>query len=78
MKYVYILESVTGAHFYVGVSDDVESRLHAHNSGNVTHTRKYRPWRLRTYIAFSDEVRAIAFVSYLKTGSGRAFSSRHF
>jgi hypothetical protein len=37
---------------------------------------KYRPWRVKTYIAFSDEARAFAFEQYLKTASGRAFAKK--
>jgi predicted GIY-YIG superfamily endonuclease len=75
MKYVYILESATDhGHFYSGITDDLRARLSKHNSGEVAHTSKYRPWRVKTYVAFSDEVRAIAFEKYLKSGSGRAFA----
>lgn len=74
MKYVYILESVTGEHFYVGLTDDLVARFAKHNSGEVTHTSKFRPWRIKTYVAFSDESRAIASEKYLKSGSGRAFT----
>lgn len=76
MKYVYILQSEVGDHFYVGVTDDLRERLARHNSGNVPHTSKYRPWLLKTYIAFSDEKAAFAFEKYLKTGSGRAFAKK--
>ena len=38
--------------------------------------RNIRPWRLKTYIAFSDEAQAIAFEKYLKSGSGRAFAKK--
>jgi putative endonuclease len=55
MKYVYILESHDSEHFYVGITDDLRARLAKHNAGEVTHTSKYRPWRLKTYVAFSDE-----------------------
>ena len=72
MKYVYILESLDGEHFYVGVTDDVPARLVNHNAGEVPHTSKYRRWRLKTYIAFSDEKQAFAFERYLKSASGRA------
>jgi len=48
--------------------------LAKNNSGAVTHTSKFRPWRIKTYIAFADEARAIAFEKYLKSGSGRAFA----
>jgi putative endonuclease len=77
MKYVYILESLDSEHFYVGIADDLRARLAKHNAGEVSHTSKYRPWRLRTYIAFSDEERAFAFERYLKSGSGRAFAEKH-
>ncbi|HXN63696.1 MAG TPA: GIY-YIG nuclease family protein [Candidatus Acidoferrales bacterium] len=75
MKYVYILQSEQGPkHFYTGITDNLKTRLSAHNSGTVTHTAKYRPWRIKTYIAFTDEGRAISFEKYLKSGSGRAFA----
>lgn len=75
MKYVYILESLTGhEHFYTGITDDLDARLSKHNSGEVAHTSKHGPWRIKTYIAFRDADRAIAFEKYLKSGSGRAFA----
>jgi predicted GIY-YIG superfamily endonuclease len=76
MRYVYILASETSDHFYVGVTDNPKQRLARHNAGDVTHTSKFRPWKLRTYVAFSDEARALAFEKHLKTASGRAFSSK--
>ena len=76
MKYVYILESVDGEHFYVGITDDVPSRLAKHNAGEVPHTSKHRPWQLKTYIAFRDDKKAFAFEQYLKSGSGRAFAKK--
>jgi len=78
MRYVYILESLDSEHFYVGITADLRSRLAKHNAGEVPHTSKYGPWRLRTYIAFSDEQSALAFEKYLKSGSGRAFAKKHF
>ncbi len=77
MKYVYILQSLTDeSRHYTGLTDDIKSRLLKHNSGAVAHTRKYRPWRLQTYVAFSDEARAVKFETYLKSGSGRAFAAK--
>ncbi|MEQ1708828.1 MAG: GIY-YIG nuclease family protein [Terricaulis sp.] len=78
MKYVYILQSECGGHFYVGVAEDVTARLRVHNSGKVAHTSKHLPWRLRTFIAFADQDRAFAFERYLKSASGRAFASKRF
>ncbi len=75
MKYVYTLESLAEEqHFYTGITDDLDARLLKHNAGAVTHTSKFRPWRIKSYIAFADETRAIAFEKYLKSGSGRAFA----
>ena len=75
MKYVYILQSLMDSEqFYTGITDDLDARLLKHNSGAVTHTSKYRPWRIKTYVAFTDEARASAFEKYLKSGSGRAFA----
>jgi predicted GIY-YIG superfamily endonuclease len=77
MKYVYILASLDDEHFYVGVTDDVTERSFKHNAGEVSHTSKYRPWRLKTYIAFSNEEQAFAFEKHLKSRSGRAFTKKH-
>ena len=75
MKYVYILQGLMDSEqFYTGITDDLDARLLKHNSGAVTHTSKYRPWRIKTYVAFTDEARASAFEKYLKSGSGRAFA----
>lgn len=76
MKYVYLLESLDSEHFYVGITDDLRARLQKHNAGEVPHTSKYRPWRLKTYLAFSDERQAYAFEQYLKSASGRAFAKK--
>jgi putative endonuclease len=75
MKYVYILQSLTDSeHFYTDITDDLKARFSAHNSGAVTHTTKYRSWRIKSYIAFTNMARASAFEKYLKSGSGRAFA----
>jgi len=60
IKYVYILQSVAFPDkHYVGITDDLRARLPKHNAGEVPHTSKYKPWRIKTYLAFSDEKRAI-------------------
>ena len=77
--YVYILvsESDPDRH-YIGSTLDLKVRLAKHNSGSVPHTAKYRPWRVETCIAFHSKEKARAFEAYLKSGSGREFSRRHF
>jgi predicted GIY-YIG superfamily endonuclease len=76
MKYVYVLESLDTEHFYVGITEDLRVRLAKHNAGEVPHSSKYKPWRVKTYIAFSDSERALAFEKYLKSASGRAFAKK--
>ena len=72
--YVYILQSESDPrHFYTGRTDDLSQRLIRHNTGKVPHTAKWKPWRIKTYIGFSDPKRAVEFELYLKSASGRAF-----
>jgi hypothetical protein len=40
------------------------------------HTSKFAPWRLVTYVAFSDERKAETFERCLKSGSGHAFAKK--
>jgi putative endonuclease len=42
---VYVLENPSGRH-YIGMSENVTSRLAQHNAGESTWTAKYRPWKL--------------------------------
>ena len=77
-QYVYILQSEANPdRFYIGLTDDLRERLSEHNAGQVAHTSKFRPWTIKTAIAFRDGERASAFERYLKTGSGRAFAKKH-
>ena len=75
--YTYILESITSpGHFYTGHTDDLEDRLKAHNNSKCSHTSKFKPWRIKTAIAFTDREKALEFEKYLKTASGRAFAKK--
>ncbi|MBA2430483.1 MAG: GIY-YIG nuclease family protein [Chthoniobacterales bacterium] len=75
--YVYILQSETDPqHFYTGVTADLRARLARHNSGAVAHTARWRPWRIKTYVALSDAARAAELEKYLKSASGRAFATK--
>ncbi len=75
--YVYILQSKKEPErFYTGFTENLESRLKAHNAGQCSHTSKHKPWRIKTAIAFSDREKALDFERYLKTPSGRAFAKK--
>jgi len=42
---VYVLENPTGKR-YIGLSEDVDTRLRQHNNGESKWTAKHRPWQL--------------------------------
>jgi putative endonuclease len=76
-SYVYILQSEADRErHYTGVTDDLKDRLRRHNAGEVSHTSKFRPWAIKTALAFTDRQRAAGFEKYLKTASGRAFAKK--
>jgi predicted GIY-YIG superfamily endonuclease len=75
MHCVYIIESVAvPGHFYIGYTENLRQRLRQHQADAA----KYRPWKLKTYLAFENQATAVRFESYLKSRSGRAFCKRHF
>jgi len=78
MYYVYILRSEPNPNkYYTGYTRNVERRIAEHNVGKNKSTKPFRPWRLKSYVAFMDEDKAHAFERYLKTGSGRALAIKH-
>jgi putative endonuclease len=79
MWYVNILRSESDENrTYSGITEDLPTRISAHNAGRSPHTAKFRPWRIVVAIRFDNEAKARAFERYLKGGSGRAFAKRHF
>ncbi len=79
MFYVYLLRSIQyPARTYTGYTINLKDRFADHNGGKSVHTAKYMPWQLEAYFAFREEAKAIAFERYLKSGSGRVFSKKHF
>ena len=79
MKYVYLLQSLAAQNQrYIGMTEDLEARLQAHNAGGSPHTSRYRPWKVMVYFCFQSDQRAIEFERYLKSGSGHAFAKKRF
>jgi len=75
--HVYIIQSRSNPdRFYSGFTEDLKKRLQDHNSGKNPHTSKFKPWKIKTAIAFSDRQKALDFERYLKTPSGRAFAKK--
>lgn len=79
MYYSYIIQSIINPkQFYIGYTADLKKRIKSHNQSKCKHTAKYKPWKLKVYIAFEEKEKAIQFEKYLKSGSGHAFSNKHF
>jgi predicted GIY-YIG superfamily endonuclease len=77
--FVYILRcQIDLRRHYVGIGSDVDERLDWHNAGPTGFTREHRPWSVVVSIEFPTEREATRFERYLKSGSGRAFTKRHF
>lgn len=75
--YVYLIESVgTPLKRYVGLTTDLRRRIREHNLGKSKFTASGKPWKLVTYLAFSNRDQARNFEKYLKQHSGQAFANK--
>ena len=76
--HVYLIRSESDpSRYYKGYTTNLEKRIVKHNQGEVLSTAKHRPWILQTSISFDSKEKALELERYLKTHSGRAFSSKH-
>jgi putative endonuclease len=61
MYYVYLIQSLSPrGERYVGITTDLKRRFQEHNQGKSSHITKFGPWKLITYIAFSNRAKAEA------------------
>jgi len=75
--YVYIAQSLKDKNrFYTGFTENLDDRIKDHNHGKNPHTAKYKPWKIKTAIAFTNRDKALDFERYLKSPSGRAFAKK--
>ncbi|MEO9474404.1 MAG: GIY-YIG nuclease family protein [Cyclobacteriaceae bacterium] len=74
---VYILKCADNS-YYTGCTSNLEERLKRHSDGHVSYTKSRLPTEVVVTTIFPDKYKAYAFEKYLKSGSGRAFSKRHF
>jgi putative endonuclease len=78
MFYTYILQSLKFPNqTYIGFTQDLENRLHEHNSQQSAHSKKFSPGKYMFYAAFPTQTQVINFEKYLKTGSERLFIKKH-
>jgi putative endonuclease len=68
--FVYILYSETFNRFYIGQTNDIESRLSRHNSGTERATQPYRPWIIKWFVEKSTRAEAMQLEKKLKNLSG--------
>ena len=64
--------------FYVGYTKNFKERIERHRRGEVKFTSKRLPVNIIAVIATADQYIAIRLEDYFKTGSGRAFTLKHF
>jgi putative endonuclease len=68
---VYIIQSIKFGKLYTGFTDDLESRLKKHNSGNVRSTKAYKPYKIIYTEDYVDKTSARKRELFLKSGQGR-------
>ena len=71
--FVYILESLKDKTYYVGSTQNLESRLKRHNEGRVAYTKPRCPWKLVDSEAFPDRSSAVKRENEIKAHKRRAF-----
>jgi len=71
MYEVYAISSSTRNYIYVGMTSDLDSRLHRHIGGYERTTRPYRPFSIIYTKQFPTRAEARVHEKYLKSGSGK-------
>jgi len=71
--YAYVLKSIKFDYLYKGHCEDLEKRLHQHNSGMTKSIRPYLPFTIAYTEPFETEAEAIAREKYFKSAAGRRF-----
>jgi len=70
MFFFYVLKSLQDGKLYKGVTENLEKRLQAHNSGKVSSTRNRRPFALIYTENFGTRAEALKKEKYYKSYSG--------
>ena len=63
---VYILYSPGFKRFYIGQTNNLDSRIQRHNSGRESFTKKYMPWDLIAHFEKEDRSEAMKLERKLK------------
>ena len=73
MFFIYILYSKNFDKYYVGSTENVESRLLRHNSKKVTSTKKYVPWLVVYTEQFATRAEAVNRENQIKKMKSRKY-----
>ena len=73
MYCVYILYSNSTGKYYCGSTDNLERRVHQHNSGYSKSTKSGKPWILKYSEEYCDRSSAVRRELEIKKKKSRAF-----
>ncbi len=77
--HVYIIQSISfPSETYIGFTTNIKKRFAKHNESGTTYTAKFKPWKIKNIITFTEKDKALPFEKYLKSHSGRTFAKKHF
>lgn len=71
--YVYVLRSLADQQFYVGLTNNLSTRLEAHNTGLVSSTKARVPFELVYWEGCLNRSDAAHREKYLKTAWGKRY-----
>jgi len=71
--FVYAIKSQRDKRIYVGMSEDVEKRVNAHNRGETKSIKPFRPWKLIYKKFIGTRAQARKEEKRLKSGYGKEF-----
>ena len=73
MNFVYVIKSRKDLKRYIGLTNNLDSRIAFHNSGKVTATKNRRPFDLVYFEKIEDRIIAVKREKFLKSGQGREY-----
>jgi len=73
MFFVYVLKSLVRNYIYVGLTNNLDRRIHEHTSGQNRTTRAYLPFKTILVETFKTRIEAREREKYLKSGVGKEF-----
>ena len=71
MCYVYVIKSLNGKWFYIGLTSDLKRRLEDHNGNRNKSTKGFSPFKLIFVQIFDDRAIARDFEKFLKIRSNK-------